>query len=49
MNFVVSFLFKLALIVVKDVFCDVYCVKCKQLLVLCLISVNDTLKSSKQI
>ena len=30
MNFVISILLKLALTVVKDVFCDVICVKCKK-------------------
>ena len=29
MNFVISILLKLALTVVKGVFCDVNCVKCK--------------------
>ena len=30
MNFVISILLKLALTVVKDVFCDVNCVKCNK-------------------
>ena len=30
MNFVISILLKLALTLVKDVFCDVNCVKCKK-------------------
>ena len=30
MNFVISIPLKLALTVVKDVFCDVKCVKCKE-------------------
>ena len=29
MNFIISILLKLALTIVKDVFCDVNCVKCK--------------------
>ena len=37
MNFVISILLKLALTVVKDVFWDVNCVKCKKYMVLCLI------------
>ena len=40
LNFVISILLKLALTVVKDVFCDVKCVKCKKCMVLCFISVK---------
>ena len=34
MIFVISILLKLALTVVKDVFCDANCVKCKKCMVL---------------
>ena len=40
MDFVFSILLKLALTVVKDVFCDVNCVKCKKCMVVCFISVK---------
>ena len=43
MNFVISILLKLALTVVKDVFCDVNCVKCKKYMVLCSFQSSDTL------
>ena len=36
----VSILLKLALTVVKDLFCDVNCVKCKKFMILCFISVK---------
>ena len=48
MNFAISIILKLALTVVKDVFCEVNCVKCKMCMVLYFISVN-TLNSSKLI
>ena len=44
MIYVISILLKLALTVVKDVFCDVNCVKCKKCMVLCLISVKWHIK-----
>ena len=47
MNFVISIFLKLALTVVKDVFCDVYCVKCKKCIVLCFISVKWNIKVLK--
>ena len=40
MNFVISIFLKLALTVVKDAFCDVGDMKCKQCMVLCFISVK---------
>ena len=40
MNFATYILLKLALTVVKDVFCDVNCVKCKKCMVVCFISVK---------
>ena len=40
MNFVITILSKLALTVLKDVFCDFNCVKCKKFIVLCFISVK---------
>ena len=47
MNFVISILLKLALTVVKDVFCDVNCVKCKRCMELCFISVKWHIKVLK--
>ena len=47
MNFVISILLKIALTVVKDVFCDVNCVKCKKCMVVCLISVRCIIKVLK--
>ena len=47
MNFVISILLKLALTVVKDVFCDVNCVKCKKCMVVCFISVKWHIKVLK--
>ena len=39
-DFFVSILLKLALTEVKELFCDVDCVKCKKFMVLCFISVK---------
>ena len=39
-EFVISILLKLALTLLKDVFCDINCVKCKKWMVLCFISVK---------
>ena len=47
MNFVVYILKKLAFTVVKDVFCDVNCVKCKKCMVFCFISVKWHIKVNK--
>ena len=47
MNFVISILLKLALTVVKDVFYDVNCVKCKKCMVVCFISVKWHIKVLK--
>ena len=47
MNFVISILLKLALTVVKDVFCDVNYVKCKKCIVVCFISVKWHIKVLK--
>ena len=43
-NFVISILLKLALTVVKDLFCDVNCLKCKKCMVICLISAKWYIK-----
>ena len=47
MNFVISILLKLALTVVKDVFCYVNCVKCKKCMVVCFISITLHIKVLK--
>ena len=47
MNFAIYILLKLALTVVKDVFCDVNCVKCKKCMVVCFISVKRHIKVLK--
>ena len=47
MNFVISIFLKLALTVVKDVFCGVNFVKCKTCMVLCFISVKWYIKVFK--
>ena len=49
-QFIYDFFFillKLALTVVKDVFCEVNCVKCKKCMVLCFISVKWHIKVPK--
>ena len=48
MNFAISVLLKLALTVVKDVFCDANCVKCKKnVLYYASFQSSDTLKYPK--
>ena len=50
MDFVISILLKIALTVVKDVFCDVHCVKCKNSVwYFASFQSSDTLKSAKGI
>ena len=48
MNFVISILLILALTVVKEVFCDVNCLKCKECMVLGFISVKWHIKVLRQ-